>query len=1161
MSERMRRLASCCACLALVATGCPSEEPAQPAGGGPSFEPFTSCAAVANYADELLLSSFALVRETDLGNGIAEVEIAFAVDNASVGAFSSAQATPDFSGLDLELVADFDPVPADIPAVAANGAAVSASNLVLRLPSARIGELLGELDAGRVPFTVRANESTVLAPNVEIAFWSSLEERYWVIATDILGILQDPPPPPYAPGEEFSFTLVETRDEAESIFDGFQPGDLFYVRESDTVPLTAIPPVLHNVRVVDVQKSNEAGQPDGSTTWGVTVALTDQDALPQLVTSGSFCTGPESHVDLPVQASRLFEMDGDPTEEAERDSFVQPLRFNDLPFADGAVTVSGQIQGHVLKPSVQLRLRDGVVLATTDFDTDLSLTAEVRAERTVDVDPDPFFLYDLCFPLPDLVAGPVSIPMNLQLAHWVDFDGSLTAGAVVGIQKRFQNGFTVGFDGGRDPGERYFSEGRNEQPTPVEFTPPRLTEETSANARVSTAMRTTLRVGARHPFCDTGVGAYLEAGAYGSLDVEPTEDPWWSLGHGAHALAGIELTLFGLGIAHYEAPLVPFPGRETRTASDAGGGGGAAPGGPAPPRDSGEDQRWAVAIDDIDVPNAFEVTSVGELSDGSIVVASQERVTGGNRLVRLDRWGAFQWSLKYRNVKQPRRVLVLPDDRILVAGETAWLALHDAQGNLLWNREYEVGDASDRFAICRLRDAALVEEDDGQFGVIAAGVLGRNPVPERDACAFRVDPDGELVWARTFSEPGAHEFYGVTATSDGRFVMVGQTETGPDPFSINNPLVVSMTGAGELLWAKSLPMASRIGRWNEVVEGPEGVLLLAGEALRSIRQSGAALAGRIASDGSDARHALLFEDEAWEALLDFGTTADTAGGETAYDAFTDIVPVAGGYVVAGKTGLGVETAAWAARLNANLGTEWFTTFDGDGLDFFDAAAASADGILLSGRSDSLPAPEIPGRLWVAKLPFTGAMRFLPETGITIRYVEPGVRWSSADDRIVLSEASVDAPFTVAAATLAESEPIDDLLVEPSRLCVTRLTETGRDSDLDACESSSDTDGDGVLDAEDNCLEASNAEQRDTDRDGYGNRCDPDYNDDGLVGIPDFNALRAQFGNVETDPDYDDNVELTGDGAIGIPDFNVLNALFGLPPGPSGLDCAGTAPCP
>lgn len=107
----------------------------------------------------------------------------------------------------------------------------------------------------------------------------------------------------------------------------------------------------------------------------------------------------------------------------------------------------------------------------------------------------------------------------------------------------------------------------------------------------------------------------------------------------------------------------------------------------------------------------------------------------------------------------------------------------------------------------------------------------------------------------------------------------------------------------------------------------------------------------------------------------------------------------------------------------------------------------------------------------------------------------------------------------------------------------------------------DQDGDGIQDPADNCLLVSNFDQRDSDQDGYGNRCDADYNDDGGVGIDDFALLKVAFGARAGDPAWNAEVDWDGNGAIGVADYGRFRAAFGLPPGPSGLACAGSAPCP
>ena len=94
--------------------------------------------------------------------------------------------------------------------------------------------------------------------------------------------------------------------------------------------------------------------------------------------------------------------------------------------------------------------------------------------------------------------------------------------------------------------------------------------------------------------------------------------------------------------------------------------------------------------------------------------------------------------------------------------------------------------------------------------------------------------------------------------------------------------------------------------------------------------------------------------------------------------------------------------------------------------------------------------------------------------------------------------------------------------------------------------SADTDGDGVSDLADNCTLLANADQRDTDADGYGNRCDADLNNDHVVNAADLGVFRSRYFSDDADAD------LNGDGVVAIADLGLLRSLFFAPPGPSAV---------
>lgn len=129
----------------------------------------------------------------------------------------------------------------------------------------------------------------------------------------------------------------------------------------------------------------------------------------------------------------------------------------------------------------------------------------------------------------------------------------------------------------------------------------------------------------------------------------------------------------------------------------------------------------------------------------------------------------------------------------------------------------------------------------------------------------------------------------------------------------------------------------------------------------------------------------------------------------------------------------------------------------------------------------------------------------------------------------------------------------------------------------------DSDGDGVFNLVDNCKELANPPctgavcnanpgefprdtQTDTDGDGFGNRCDADFNNNGIVNTQDNTVFLGCFGaepaNIDTLVSFGipcRNADLNNNSFVNTQDNTIFLQLFQPTPngtlGPSGLTCA------
>ena len=110
------------------------------------------------------------------------------------------------------------------------------------------------------------------------------------------------------------------------------------------------------------------------------------------------------------------------------------------------------------------------------------------------------------------------------------------------------------------------------------------------------------------------------------------------------------------------------------------------------------------------------------------------------------------------------------------------------------------------------------------------------------------------------------------------------------------------------------------------------------------------------------------------------------------------------------------------------------------------------------------------------------------------------------------------------------------------------TQTSAPSETVVFHSSPDTDGDGLIDDQDNCQLIINPAQIDSDADGFGNRCDGDLNGNGSTNSQDFILFQQALGQPSTAPVYHP-ADFNANGFVNAQDYVLFQQLLGLPPGP------------
>ena len=173
---------------------------------------------------------------------------------------------------------------------------------------------------------------------------------------------------------------------------------------------------------------------------------------------------------------------------------------------------------------------------------------------------------------------------------------------------------------------------------------------------------------------------------------------------------------------------------------------------------------------------------VQQTSDGGFVIAGGTESYGAGSvdfyLVKTDRDGNGEWSRTFGGPEWDVAYSVqqTSDGGFIIAGETdsygaggydVYLVKTDANGNKLWSKTFGGSYTEEAFSVQQTSDG----------GFIVAGYTNSYGAGRRDVYLVKADANGNKLWSKTFGGFEDDYAYSVQQTSDGGFIIAGETES------------------------------------------------------------------------------------------------------------------------------------------------------------------------------------------------------------------------------------------------------------------------------------------------------------------------------------------------------------------------------------------------
>ena len=329
--------------------------------------------------------------------------------------------------------------------------------------------------------------------------------------------------------------------------------------------------------------------------------------------------------------------------------------------------------------------------------------------------------------------------------------------------------------------------------------------------------------------------------------------------------------------------------------------------------------------------------SVQQTSDGGYIITGSTGSYGDGSsdvwLIKTDTSGDTLWTKTFGGSAgdEGHSIQQTSDGGYIITGNTGadvWLIKTDASGDSLWTKTFGGEYDNDE-------GRSVQQTSDGGYIITGSTRAYGTEDYDYDVLLIKTDASGDTVWTKTFGGSDDEYSYSVQQTSDGGYIITGNTRSyGQGSWDV---WLIKTDASGDTTWTKTFGGS----------DGDYGY---------SVQQTSDG--GYIITGSSSSYHTGLWDSDVW--LIKTDASGDTVwtkniGGELNDEGQCVRQTSDGGYIIIGSTasyGAG-NYDVWIIKTNALGDTTWTKTFGGVNYDEgFSVQQTADEGYIITGLTGS-----------------------------------------------------------------------------------------------------------------------------------------------------------------------------------------------------------------